>query len=338
MRKLKCGILGATGAVGQRFVQLLSEHSDFELTSLYASERSAGKKYGERNWMLEGDVPEEIRDVEVVTNTLDLDADIIFSALPGGLAKTLERKFAEKGYVVCSNTRDNRMENDVPLVISEVNPEHLEMVKDKRGFIVTNPNCSAIVMCMALKPLADFEIKAVNVTTLQAISGAGYPGVASLDILGNILPYIKGEEEKMESEPLKIFGKLNNGKIEKASFKMSASCTRVPVVEGHTISIQVKLGGSPTLEEIAEAYTSFEGMPQKLNLPSAPFPPVILKKEEDRPQPKRDLGDGMPVAVGRIRKDEVLGYKLFAVGSNTIRGAAGASILNAELLDALGYL
>jgi aspartate-semialdehyde dehydrogenase len=338
MRRLKCGILGATGAVGQRFVQLLSRHPDFIITSLYASERSAGKRYGERRWMLEGDVPEGVKEMEVVTNTLDLDADIIFSALPGGLAKELERDFARRGYVVCSNTRDNRMEPDVPLVIPEINPEHLEMVKGRKGFVVTNPNCSTIVMCLALKPLEKFGIEAVNVTTLQALSGAGYPGVASLDILGNVLPYINGEEEKMESEPLKIFGRFRSGEIQNAQFKISASCTRVPVVEGHTISMQVKLSDAPSIEEVKEAYTGFEGLPQKLSLPSAPNPPIVIREEEDRPQPRRDLGDGMGVTVGRVRKDEVLGYKLFAMGSNTIRGAAGASILNAELLAALGYI
>ena len=336
----KCGIVGATGAVGQRFVQLLSKHPFFEITSLYASERSAGKSYVEAcNWVLDGDVPEDIREMEVVTDTFDLDADILFSAMPGGLAKGLERRFAEKGYVVCSNSRDNRMEKGVPLVIPEVNPEHLEMVRGKSGFIVTNPNCSTIILSLALKPLFDdFGIEAVNVTTLQALSGAGYPGVASLNIINNILAFINGEEEKLENEPLKIFGKIEDNGIKPASFKISASCTRVPVLEGHTISVQLRLKKETSPERIEESFSSFRGLPQELKLQTAPLTPIVVRREDNRPQPRKDLGDGMSVTVGRIRRDRVLGYKFFVTGSNTIRGAAGASILNAELLMAQGYL
>jgi len=335
---IKCAILGATGMVGQRFVELLSgtkdlSTRDFEISALYASERSAGKRYRDAcHWVLDSEMPESIADMEVV-NYLP-EADIYFSALPSGTAKDIERRLADKGCIVCSNASDNRMAEDVPLVIPEINSQHLELVKDRQGYIVANPNCSTIILCLALKPLSGFGIEALNVTTMQALSGAGYPGVSSMDIENNVLPYIKNEEDKIESEPLKIFGRLENRRIKRADFRISANCTRVNVIEGHTLSIQVRLRDNPDIEEIKEAFRSFKG----LSLPSAPEKPVILREEEDRPQPRKDLGNGFSISVGRIRNDSVLGYKMFAVGSNTVRGAAGASILNAELLRASGHL
>ena len=336
---MKCAILGATGMVGQRFVELLSRTKEFEISALYASERSAGKNYREAcHWVLDSEMPENVADMRVLNDLKGIDADIFFSALPSGTAGDVERRLASEGRVVCSNARDNRMVDDVPLVIPEVNPEHLGLIKGKKGYIIANPNCSTIVLCMALKPLFDFGIEAVSVTTMQALSGAGYPGVASLDIENNVIPFIANEEEKMESEPLKIFGSLEDGRIKSSDFKISASCTRVDVIEGHTLSIQLKLRDKPSIDKIKDAYRDFRGLPQELKLPLAPEIPVILREEQDRPQPRKDLADGFSISVGRVRRDEVLGYKLFAVGSNTVRGAAGAGILNAELLKALHYL
>ncbi len=335
--KLKVGILGATGMVGQKFIELLSEHPWFEITSLAASERRIGKKYGEEvRWIVSQDVPKEVRDLELLPmDPKKFDADIVFSALPSDVAREVEKKFAEAGFVVASNASAYRMEEDVPLIIPEINAEHLALIDVQKknrgwdGFIVTNPNCTTIILTLTLKPLMDLGLREVNVATMQALSGAGYPGVASLDITDNIIPFIKGEEEKVESEPLKILGKLEGNRIRFADLKISASCHRVPVIDGHTEAVFAKFDRKVTVEEVREAFESFK----PLDLPSSPEKLIIVRDEEDRPQPRldRNAGRGMSVVVGRIRED-ASGIKYVVLGHNTVRGAAGASILNAELL------
>ena len=343
------GILGATGMVGQRFIQLLSKHPEFDIVSVAASERSAGKRYEDAvTWHLNTPIPEEVKDIEVVptqADKVDDDVDIVFSALPAGLAKTVEPEFATK-FGVASNASAMRMAEDIPLVIPEVNPEHLEMIKlqqeknDWDGFIVTNPNCSTIALTLTLKPLFDkYTFKRVNVATMQAISGAGYNGIPSMAILDNIVPYIGEEEEKMQSETLHLLGSANGGLVKKANFPLSASCNRAPVIDGHTESVCIEFEESDiTVEDIEETMAEFKGLPQKENLHFAPENPVIVRKEVDRPQPRmdRDAGNGMSVSVGRVREDVFENsFKYSLVGHNTIRGAAGASILNAELISKL---
>ncbi len=348
MVKLKVGILGATGMVGQRFITLLENHPWFEITELTASEKSAGKSYGEAiqgRWKLNVEIPEKISKIEVKECKPNLDCKIVFSALDSSVAGTIEEDFARNGYVVSSNSKNHRMNDDVPLLIPEVNPEHLSMlqVQKKRfgkGLIVTNPNCSAIGLVMALKPLHDsFGLKKVFVTTMQALSGAGYPGVASLDILDNVVPYIGGEEEKIESESLKLLGNVEKGKFKYANIKISAQCNRVNVKDGHLEAVNIELEEKANLEDVKKAFKNFNPL-RKLNLPSAPNPPIVVREEIDRPQPKYDryLGDGMAVAVGRIRKCNILDYKFLVLSHNTIRGAAGAAILNAELMKSEGYI
>ncbi|ADC65287.1 aspartate-semialdehyde dehydrogenase [Ferroglobus placidus DSM 10642] len=335
--KLKVGILGATGMVGQKFIELLSEHPWFKITSLAASERRIGKKYGEEvRWIVSQDVPKEVRDLELLPmDPKEFDADIVFSALPSDVAREVEKKFAEAGFVVASNASAYRMEEDVPLIIPEINADHLALIDVQKknrgwdGFIVTNPNCTTIILTLTLKPLMDLGLREVNVATMQALSGAGYPGVASLDITDNIIPFIKGEEEKVESEPLKILGKLEGNKVRFADLKISASCHRVPVIDGHTEAVFARFDREVTVEEVREAFENFK----PLDLPSSPEKLIIIREEADRPQPRldRNAGRGMSVVVGRIRKD-VSGIKYIVLGHNTVRGAAGASILNAELL------
>lgn len=347
MRTKKAAVLGATGAVGQKFIRLLERHPYFRLSEVYASERSAGRTYAEAvHWLEETDIPKEARDLEVKTDTFDLDADVLFSAVPAGKAGPVEREFARRGYPVFSNARDLRMEPDVPLVIAEVNPDHLALIDAQKkaarsdGFVVTNGNCTSIVLAMALKPLVDsFGVSQVSVVTMQALSGAGYPGVASLDIMENVVPHIGGEEEKVEREPRKFLGVLRNGAVEPAGFAISATCTRVSVLEGHTESISVKLQRRAGVEEVASALRSFRGKPQELRLPTAPARPIVVRSEPDRPQPRKDRAEGnhMSVVVGRIRPDPIFDFKFIALGSNTVRGAAGGSILNAELAAALKY-
>lgn len=348
MKTKKAAVLGATGAVGQKFIRLLERHPYFKLTEVYASERSVGRTYAEAvHWIEETEIPKAVRDLEIKTGTFDLDADVLFSAMPAGKAGPVEREFARQGFPVFSNARDLRMEPDVPLVIAEVNPDHLELVQTQKkasgtdGFVVANGNCTAIVLAMALKPLQDaFGLSQVSVVSMQALSGAGYPGVASLDITENLVPHIGGEEEKVEREPKKFLGTLRDGAVEPAAFAISATCTRVPVIEGHTESISVKLERRSGVEEVADALRSFRGKPQELKLPSAPPHPIVVRSEPDRPQPRKDRGEGnsMSVVVGRIRPDPIFDCKFVALGSNTVRGAAGASVLNAELAAALGYL
>ena len=342
--KRKVGILGATGAVGQRFIQLLAEHPWFEIAVLTASERSAGKPYGQAvRWILDTPIPESVRDMVVVETTPEAVAgqcDLVFSALPASEARVVEPAFAAAGYPVFSNASALRMEEDVPLVIPEVNPDHLALIRVQQerrgwsGFVVTNPNCSTIHLVSALKPLHDaFGLSQVMVTTLQALSGAGYPGVASLDIVDNLIPYIPREEEKIQTEPLKLFGTLEKDHIRFADITISAAVHRVAVLDGHTEAVAVKLARSATLEEVKAALREFRGVPQELGLPSAPDPAIIVREEPDRPQPRLDrwAGRGMATTVGRVRPDPILDYKMVVLGHNTIRGAAGASILNAEL-------
>jgi aspartate-semialdehyde dehydrogenase len=347
--KFRVGILGATGVVGQRFIQLLENHPQFEVAALAASDRSQEKTYREAcQWRLPGDMPERVRAIVVQPPAPPLDCDFVFSSLPGDIAKGAEENFARAGYPVISNSSPHRMGVDVPLLIPEVNPEHLGLIDVQRknrgydrGFIVTNPNCSAIAIVMALAPLhATFGVTSCIVTTMQALSGAGYPGVASLDATDNVIPFIGGEEEKIEAETLKLLGRFENERINDAEMSVSAQCNRVNVTDGHMASVRVKLARPATLDEVREALASFTSLPQQLKLHSAPAKPVIVRAEVDRPQPRldRDAGSGMSVSVGRIMPDTVFDYRFVALGHNTVRGAAGAAILNAELLAARGYL
>lgn len=347
--RFRVGILGATGVVGQRFIQLLEDHPQFEVTALAASDRSQGKTYAEACvWRLPGEMPGGVRKIVVRSPAPPLDCDFVFSSLPGEVAGEAEESFARAGYPVISNSSSHRMEMDVPLLIPEVNAEHLELIDSQRatrgydrGYIVTNPNCSTIVMAMALAPLhREFGVASCVATTMQAISGAGYPGVASLDITDNVLPFIGGEEEKIESETVKILGRVSDGKVVDADTLVSAQCNRVNVIDGHLAAIRVKLAQTASLDQVRAALRSFTALPQELKLHSAPASPIIVRDEFDRPQPRldRDAGQGMSVTVGRIASDNVLDYRFVALGHNTIRGAAGAAILNAELLLAVGKL
>ena len=346
--KIPVGVLGATGAVGQRFVQLLAEHPWFDLAVVAASERSAGKSYGEAcSWKLDIPMPAAARAMVVQPAEPGLACGVVFSALDAAVAGPVEEAFAAAGYAVLSNARNHRMAGDVPLLVPEVNPDHAGLIKTQRqrrgwtGFIATNPNCSTATLVLALAPLERrFGLEAVAVTTLQAISGAGYPGLPSLDILGNVVPFIAGEEEKIERETKKILGKLGDDTITPHPVIVSAQTTRVPVVDGHTASVFVTLGSKPDVEEVREAFRTYRGLPQEFELPSAPVHPTLLVDEEDRPQPRLDvnLERGMASVVGRVRRCELMGYKFIVLGHNTIRGAAGAALLNAELLHAQGLL
>ena len=337
-------VLGATGAVGQRFVQLLDGHPWFRAGALAASERSAGRRYGQAaRWFLEEPMPEWARDMEVVPCRPGLDARVAFSGLDASVAGAIEEEFARGGHAVVSNSRNHRMDPEVPLLIPEVNADHLELVEVQKrrwrggGFIVTNPNCSTVGLAMSAAPLyRAFGIKRLVVATLQAISGAGYPGVSSVDILDNVIPFIGGEEEKMESETLKILGTPKAA----ASFPISAQCHRVQVSDGHTLAVAVETDQRTTPEEAARALREFRSSLAPLGLPSLPERPLTVRDEPDRPQPRFDrmAGKGMTVSVGRMRVCPVLGLKYVALVHNTIRGAAGVAILNAELLKAKGCL
>ena len=347
-KKIPVGILGATGMVGQRFIQLLEFHPWFEVAWLAASERSSGLCYKEAaRWKLNTPIPERVANMKVVDAVPDSAPKVIFAALDAGIAKELEPKFAEAGHAVVTNSSAFRMHADVPLVIPEVNGEHLKLIekqttrKKNGGFIATNPNCSAIGLVMALAPLhRRFGIDAVFVATMQAVSGAGYPGVASLDILGNVVPFIPKEEEKLEAETQKLLGEFQNGSIRPAAFKISAQCNRVAVEDGHTESVSVKLKKSAKQEEIIAAWSGFRARPQEISLPTAPKQPVIYDCAVDRPQPRLDVnrGGGMSATVGRLRPCNLLDWKFTVLSHNTIRGAAGAALLNAELLKHDGYL
>jgi aspartate-semialdehyde dehydrogenase len=346
--KIPVGILGATGVVGQRFIQLLENHPWFEAAWLAASGRSAGQTYGEAvRWRLRTPIPARVAAMKVSPATPEGAPRVIFAALDADIARDLEPRFAANGCAVITNSSALRMQEDVPLVIPEVNADHVKLVhaqrwrQDTGGFVVTNPNCSAIGLVMALAPLHQrFGLEKVMVVTMQAVSGAGYPGVASLDILGNVIPYIAKEEEKMEEEARKLLGRAEAARIHPAEFAMSAQCNRVPVEDGHTESVSVKLHKAARAEEMIEAWRSFRGVPQELRLPNAPEQPVIYDPAPDHPQPRFDVdrGAGMSATVGRLRPCGVLDWKFTVLSHNTIRGAAGAALLNAELLKAQGYL
>ncbi len=338
MRRLKAGVLGATGMVGQRFVQLLQDHPWFELSALAASERSEGKPYSEAlggRWKIGGSVPARAAGMEVSGCRPGIDCDIVFSALDSSVAGPIEEGFARAGFAVFSNSRNHRNDSDVPLLVPEVNPGHAEAVRTQSygdGFIATNPNCSTTGLVIPLKPLQDaFGVRKVLVTTMQALSGAGFKGFG-IDIEDNVIPLISGEEEKMESEPLKILGGFDGKRFTNADIALSAHCNRVNVVNGHLEAVSVQLSGKPSMEELGDALSSFNPL-KGMGLPSAPDPPIIVTNEEDRPQPKRDrdAGNGMAVTVGRIRECPILGYKFAVLSHNTVRGAAGGSVLNAEL-------
>ena len=349
--KIRVGVLGATGAVGQRFVQMLQGHPWFELRVLCASPRNAGKRYGDAcNWLLRGDMPAHLQDVVLEEMAPGIDCQVVFSALPSGVAREVEAELAAAGYVVCSNASAYRYEPDVPLLIPEVNPEHMGLIdvqrrrRGWRGFITTNPNCSTTHLVSALHPLHEaFGIRKVFVVTMQAVSGAGYSGVTSMDIIDNVVPYIGSEEEKMEHrEPQKLLGRYDGEGVEMADFVVSAHCNRVPVRNGHLAAVSVEFARRPSLEDVRRAWAEYDPLPQRMGLPSAPQQAIIYREEADRPQPRMDrlAGSvpGMATVVGRLREDPLLHVKFLALGHNTIRGAAGGSLLNAELLVSQGYL
>jgi aspartate-semialdehyde dehydrogenase len=344
-KKYRVGILGATGTVGQRFCQLLEHHPQFEITALAASDRSINKPYVEAtSWKLATPMPESVKNIVVTPIEPPLDCDLIFSSLPSSVARETEVAFARAGYPVISNSSSFRMEEDVPLLIAEINHEHIGLIERQRekrgfgkGFIVTNPNCAVASFAPPLAALhATFGIESVFVTTMQAISGAGYPGVASLDITDNVMPYIAGEEPKVEIEAQKILGKLNGDSIEKADFVVSAQCFRVHVTDGHTASVRVKLRNTSTLEEVVEAMQNYPS----LDLYSSPKNFIVVKDEPDRPQPRldRDAGNGMTITVGRLFPDNIFDYRFVCLSHNTLRGAAGSAVLNAELLIKKGFI
>jgi len=345
--KHSIGILGATGMVGQRFIQLLENHPWFQITWLAASDRSSGKKYEDAaKWRLDTPCPERIAKMTISPADPDGAPKIIFAALDTDIARELEPKFAAAGCAVVSNSSAFRMHPNVPLVIPEVNADHLHLIEDQSwrqesgGYIVTNPNCSAIGLVMALKPIEErFGIEQIFVTTMQAVSGAGYPGVPSMDILGNVVPFIKNEEEKMEAETLKLLGSLQGNSITPLAARMSAHCNRVAVEDGHTESVSIKLRKPATREEMLAAWAEFKPLAGQ-NLPTAPEQPVEWIAAEDRPQPRLDKnrGNGMAASVGRLRPCGLLDWKFTVLSHNTIRGAAGAAIVNAELLLSLGKL
>ncbi len=344
MNKISVAVLGATGTVGQKFITLLEGHPFFKVKELVASPRSAGKKYKDAtNWKQDKFIPSDVADIVVKSIDDNLDSKILFSGMDASIAGEAEERYANEGHIVISNSKNHRMDSDVPIIIPEINYDHFEILKEQKykGGIVTNSNCSTMFLAMVLAPLHKaFGIKFVQVTTMQAISGAGYPGVPSIDILGNVVPYISGEEEKMEIEPQKICGSYENGKIIPANFVISAQCNRVPVFDGHTETVSIKFDKTPTEEEVKEVLKNFKGLPQEKNLPFAPSTPIIVFDEDDRPQPARDIWkeNGMSTCVGRIRKCPINDIKFVIMGHNTVRGAAGAAILNAETLVELGYI
>jgi len=348
-KKWRAGVLGATGMVGQRIVRLLADHPWFELTDVAASERSSGKKYPEATrWHLEGAVPEVARNLVVKDLQSSFDCDFVFSALDSSVAGPAEEAFAKAGFPVVSNSKNHRMDPDVPLLIPEVNASHIHAIPVQQknrgydsGFLVTNPNCSTAGLVVVLKPLADaFGIEKLFVVTLQAISGAGYPGVPAMDIVGNVIPFISGEEEKMEEEPQKLLGKWDGSRFIGAGLGISAHCNRVPVVDGHLECVSLRLKKTATLDEVREALRNFQVSPELASLPTALKNPVVVLDELDRPQPRKDssAGHGMAAVVGRVRECPLLDVKLTLLSHNLVRGAAGAALLNAELLGAQGFL
>lgn len=348
MEKLNVAILGATGAVGQRFIQLLQNHPWFQVAEVVGSERSAGRTYGEAaHWILDGNIPRDIARLTVKALDDVLTSPLVFSALPKEAAEIIEMQLAEAGHIVCTNASTNRMVIDVPLLLPEINAEHVRLVDVQRrnrgwstGAIIANANCTVMPVVMALAPLRKFGITKLLTVSAQATSGAGYPGVASLDILDNVVPYVPSDEQKMEIESRKLLGQYDGEQIQDYEMLVSATCTRVPVVDGHLVNVSMSLSAEPSIDEIIEAWETFRGPQPVPALPSAPQQPVQYLSQIDRPQIRRDrdAGQGMAASVGRIRPCPILGYKFAALAHNTIRGAAGCSILNAELLAAEGYL
>ncbi len=353
MDKIRVGVLGATGLVGQVFTYILSEHPWFELSFLAASKASAGRRYGDvvkayRPVPLPASVAEEIV-VEGKPDDIPKDVEILFSALPSKIAGEMEVQLARKGFIVVSNASPLRLEDDVPLVNPEINLDHLQLLelqKRKRGwkgFIVKNPNCTTAILTLTLKPLLqEFGIRKVVMTSMQGLSGAGFPGVPALQIVDNIIPYIEGEEYKVEHETLKILGELDGDRVKEADIKVTATCTRVPVLDGHTEAVFVELKKKACIEEVIQAFEEFKGKPQEMKLPSAPQRPIVVRHEKDRPQPRLDRweGKGMSVVVGRIREDNTLnpGVKYLVTGHNLVRGAAGIAVLIAEAMVKLDYV
>jgi aspartate-semialdehyde dehydrogenase len=345
--RIEVGILGATGMVGQQFVKFLQNHPWFEITWLGASDRSAGKTYREAtSWRLDGTMPDNVQNIKVEDCKPGNAPRLVFSSMDASVATDIEQAFAQAGHVIVSNSRNHRMEPDVPLLIPEINSDHLKIIplqqrrRGWKGQIATNPNCSTVTLAMALAPLKQFGITKVLATTMQAISGAGYPGVASMDINANVIPFIGSEEEKMQQETQKILGEFTGDAIRPLAAKVSAHCNRVPVVDGHMVATSVELERKVGVAELIEAIGEYRSVPQERKLPSAPPRPVIYMEEKDRPQPRRDAERerGMAVFVGRVRECPVLDYKFMALGHNTIRGAAGAAVLNAELMYSEGLL
>ena len=348
MSKIKVAILGATGAVGQRFVQLLDNHPWFEVSALTGSDRSVGQTYGDAcRWVLDVPMPEYARTMKVVPTEPGFDAAVAFSALPSDQAKVIEPAFAAAGHGVCSNASSYRMDQDVPLLIPEVNPDHTALIKVQQhnrkwsGFIATNPNCTSTGFTIAFRPLLDaFGLRKAFVVSMQALSGAGYPGVASLDAIDNVVPYIGGEEPKVETEPLKMLGRLDQSGVIDAPFKISAHTNRVAVIDGHTVCVSIEFDRPIGPEEAAQAMADFKAPPIVQSLPSAPHCVIEVRSEADRPQPRRDrnAGNGMTTVVGRVREDPLFHVKFVVLSHNTIRGAAGGSLLNAELMVAQGLI
>lgn len=339
MEKIAVGILGATGTVGQKFVELLSNHPWFEITALAASDRSSGKKYGEVT-----NVSGKLAEMTILPCIPNLPCRVVFSGLDSSVAGEIEEAFAKGGYIVISNSKNHRMHPNVPLLIPEVNSDHLNLIAKQQfgsGAIITNPNCSVIGIALALKPLLDlWTLEAVHVVTLQALSGAGYPGVPSLDILDNVIPYIDGEEAKVETEPLKILGTYQNHAVIPHPMKLSAQCTRVAVSDGHMACISIKMKEKVSQHEIRQAWENFKSVPEQLKLPSAPKFPIQYLENEKHPQPKlhRNLDGGMAVSIGRLRECPLFDWKFVILSHNTVRGAAGCAILNAELMATTKWL
>lgn len=348
MQKLDVAILGATGAVGQRFIELLEDHPWFRVAEVAGSSRSAGKTYGEAaHWVLNGNPPASVVDLTVKSLDDDFDSPLVFSALPKEAAVTREVELAEAGHVVCTNASVNRMVADVPLLLPEVNGEHAQLVDVQRrnrgwttGALIANSNCTTMPVVMALKPLVKYGIQKVHLVSEQAISGAGYPGVSSMDILDNIIPYVPSDEDKMETESLKMLGAFNGDGIDELPMIVGATCTRVPVVDAHLVNISVELRDKPSIETLINDWVAYQGISPISSLPSAPEYPLQYLTQIDRPQPRRDrdAGKGMMTSIGRLRECPILDYKFASLSHNTIRGAAGSSILNAEYLAVEGYI
>ncbi len=342
--KIKVGVLGATGTVGQKFIVLLKDHPFFEVTDLVASDRSKGKPYKEAcSWKQEVNMPDNVKNLTVKTFDEKIDAVILFSGLDASVAGEIEASLADKGKVVISNSKNHRMEKDVPILIPEINEEHFKLTDDQKykGCIITNSNCSTMFLAIALGPLhREFGIEKIIVSTMQAVSGAGYPGVPSLDILGNVVPYIGGEEEKIETELKKMLGTYSKGEIRLADFSVSAHCNRVPVIDGHTETVSILFKKKVTPAQVKEVLKNFKHEAQSMNLPTSPEKAIVVMEEDNRPQPRFDApkDKGMVTFVGRIRECNVFDIKMVVMGHNTIRGAAGAAILNAEYLYKKGLL